>query len=290
MNINDLKIFESVAEHGSFTKAAAINNTVQSNVTGRIKFLEGFFNTKLFVRSTRKIELTEEGLQVLKCAKEIQLSINETKTAITKLSAPLSGMIKIGCIQTTAAFRTPGILQNFTDKYPDVSFKLKTGVTANLINDVLKFKLDGAFVSGEVNNEALDAHHVFLEDLSIITSAVDKKNIFKKTVKLIVFNLGCSYRQRLVEILEAKKIESYKIIEIDTLEGIINSVEAGIGITLLPTELILKHYSYRSLHLISLPKKFSKCPTQFISRKDYPTEEIHRLFFNSIINGYTAVS
>jgi len=286
MNINDLKIFESVAEHGSFTKAAAINNTVQSNVTGRIKFLEGFFNTKLFVRSTRKIELTEDGLQVLKCAKEIQLIINRTKTAITKLSAPPSGTIKIGCIQTTAAFRTPGILQNFTDKYPDVSFKLKTGITANLINDVLKFKLDGAFVSGEVNNEALDAHHVFLEDLSIITSAVDKKNIFKKTVKLIVFNLGCSYRQRLVEILEAKKIESYKIIEIDTLEGIINSVEAGIGITLLPTELILKHYSYRSLHLISLPKKFSKCPTQFISRKDYPTEEIHRLFFNSIINGY----
>lgn len=66
--------------------------------------------------------------------------------------------------------------------------------------------------------------------------------------------------------------------------------EAGIGITLLPTELILKHYSYRSLHLISLPRKFSKCPTQFIKRKDYPIEEIHRLFFNSIINGYKTVS
>jgi len=290
MNINDLKIFESVAEHGSFTKAAAINNTVQSNVTGRIKFLEEFFNTKLFVRSTRKIELTDEGLQVLKCAKEIQLIINKTKTSITKLSTPLSGTIKIGCIHTTAAFRTPGILQTFTDQYPDVSFKLKTDVTANLINDVLKFKLDGAFVSGEVNNEALDIQHVFLEDLSIIVATADKKAIFKKPVKLIVFNSGCSYRQRLLEILKEKKIDSYKIIEIDTLEGIINSVEAGIGITLLPTELILKHYGYRSLHLLRLPKKFSKCPTQFIKRKDYPTQEIHQLFFNAIVNGYKVVS
>lgn len=290
MYINDLKIFESVAEHGSFTKAAAINNTVQSNVTGRIKFLEEFFNTKLFVRSTRKIELTDEGLQVLQCAKEIQLSINRTKTSITKLSTPLSGIIKIGCIHTTAAFRTPGILQTFTDQYPDVSFKLKTDVTANLINDVLKFKLDGAFVSGEVNNEALDVQHVFLEDLSIITSTADKKTIFGKPVKLIVFNSGCSYRQRFLEILEEKKMDSYKIIEIDTLEGIINSVEAGIGITLLPTELILKHYGYRSLNLMRLPKKFSKCVTQFIKRKDYPSEEIHQLFFNSIINGYRAVS
>lgn len=290
MNINDLKIFESVAEHGSFTKAAAINNTVQSNVTGRIKFLEEFFNTKLLVRSTRKIELTDEGLQVLKCAKEIQLSINRTKTSITKLSTPLSGTIKIGCIHTTAAFRTPGILQTFTDQYPDVSFKLKTDVTASLINDVLKFKLDGAFVSGNVDHEALDVQDVFLENLSIITSIADKKKHFGKPVKLIVFNSGCSYRQRLLEILEVKKINSYKIIEIDTLEGIINAVEAGIGITLLPTELILKYYGYRSLNLIRLPKKFSKCPTQFIKRKYYPTEDIHRLFFNSIINGCKIVS
>ena len=124
----------------------------------------------------------------------------------------------------------------------------------------------------------MDIQHVFLEDLSIITSTADKKTIFKKPVTLIVFNAGCSYRQRLVEILDEKKIDSYKIIEIDTIEAIINSVEAGIGITLLPTKLIFKHYSYRSLHLTSLPKKFSECPTQFIKQNDYTTEEIHRFF------------
>ncbi|WP_346770777.1 LysR substrate-binding domain-containing protein [Chryseobacterium sp. GM_Chr_1] len=148
--------------------------------------------------------------------------------------------------------------------------------------------MDGAFVSGNVDHRDLEIQNVFMEELSIVTSNLDGKSIFGKLpVKLIVFSKGCSYREILVSILEQKKIDSYKIIEIDTLEGIINSVEAGVGITLLPTELIKTNYSYRSLNMISPIKRFLNCHTQFIKRKDFPMEPIYELFFESIVKGYS---
>ncbi|WP_312172159.1 LysR substrate-binding domain-containing protein [Chryseobacterium sp.] len=90
----------------------------------------------------------------------------------------------------------------------------------------------------------------------------------------------------LLEILRQKKIDYYKIIKVDTLEGIINAVEAGVGITLLPTQLIKTNYSYRSLAVIKPIKNSLNCPTQFIKRKDYPMDDIYEVFFNTIINGY----
>jgi DNA-binding transcriptional LysR family regulator len=291
MNINDLKIFQAVAEYGSFTKAAAVSNTVQSNVTARIKALEEYFNTTLLKRTTRQIELTEEGLLVLKTAKELQMLIDKTRSAINKTSLQSKDIIRIGCIHSTAALRAPGILGNFTDEYPDVEFRLKTGTSASLTKEVLSFKLDGAFVTGDVKNNQLDVQPVVIEKLCIVSSSLiqDSKQLFNETkpVKLIVFDKGCTYREFLSVMLANMGFKNCKVIEIDTLDGIINSVEAGIGITLLPVELIKTHYSYRNLNTFPLPEQFARCQTQFIKRKDFPMSDGYALFFQSIIKGYS---
>jgi len=57
----DLPVFLTVARHGNMTKAAALLNTVQSNVTARIKRLEDRLGATLLVRGSRKLRLTPEG-------------------------------------------------------------------------------------------------------------------------------------------------------------------------------------------------------------------------------------
>jgi DNA-binding transcriptional LysR family regulator len=292
MNINDFKIFQAIAEHGSFTKAAAVTNTVQSNVTARVKFLEEYFNAKLFKRTTRSIELTDAGLQVLKAAKELQTILDKTRSSISAIPLPPSGVIKIGCIQSTAALRAPGILENFTNEYPHMEFRLKTGTSNGLVKEVLTYKLDGAFIAGSVENTALDIQPVAIEELCIVASSVntafEQLLSSAKPVKLIVFSKGCSYRERLVDTLTSMDFTKYKFIEVDTLEGIINAVEAGVGITLLPVELIKKNYSYRNLNTFSLPEQFAQSPVLFVKRKDFPMSEGYTLFLQSIITGYTS--
>lgn len=290
MNINDLKVFITSAEYGSFTRAAMVNNTVQSNVSARIKYLEQELKTELFTRSTRKIILTDEGEKFLKLAKEIITSIDNFKTHVGDNDVKPSGNIKIGCLHTTAALRIPNILQNFTLKYPDVDIKLKTATTSDLLKDVLSFKLDGAFVSGEIHHPDVDVKFVIEEELCIVTSSahpnIDKINNASKVIKLVVFNKGCVYRQILLNAMNDMAIKRIKIIEIDTLEGIINTVESGIGITILPVELISKHYRLRNLITLPLPDHLSKVPTVFIKHKNFPMSKAYSLFFKTIVNGY----
>lgn len=290
MHVNDLKIFQAVAEHNSFTKAAIANNTVQSNVTARVKFLEEYFNARLFERTSRKIELTPAGEQLLKVARELQLMLENAKASISGVANPVKGLIKIGCIHTTAALRAPGILQDFTSSYPEMEFHLKTGTTSSLVKDVLSYKLDGAFVAGITAHPQLNVQPVVTEELCIVTSSmtdsVDQLKSSSKRLKLVVFGNGCSYRKHFEMLLNDWENKRFTTIEVDTLEGIVNTVEAGIGVTLLPLALIEKYYSYRNLRTFRLPETFAKMQTVFIKRTDIPMSEGYNLFFKMIEKGY----
>ncbi|MFA6275740.1 MAG: LysR family transcriptional regulator [Pedobacter sp.] len=290
MQINDFVIFQAVAEYNSFTKAATITNTVQSNVTARIKYLEEQFNARLFNRTSRQIELTEAGLQLLKATKEIQVILDHARKSIGGKLTAVKGLIKIGCIHTTAALRAPGILKKFTEEYPQIEFRLKTGTSASLIKDVISYKLDGAFVAGNVNHHDLIVQEILSEELCIVTSTgITSINQLKKSVKplrMIAFSDGCSYRKLFEDLLNEWPTKKFTILEQDTLEGIINTVEAGIGITLLPIALIEKYYSYRNLNTISLPKKFAQMKTVYVKRKDAPMSESYLLFYKMIEEGY----
>lgn len=281
MNTNDLNLFIAAAEHGSLTKAAALHHTVQSNVSARIKSLEDELQIKLFTRSTRHIELTPEGTRFLKLAKEIRTSIDDFKSSV---GGAVQGVIKMGCLQTTAALRAPDLFRTFSQEYPEVAFKLKTGTTPELIKEVLAFKLDGAFVAGAVAHADLDVIPVVEEELCIVSAGTHPGWAQSKGVKLIVFSLGCSYRAMLNDVLTEMNIKERRYVEMDTLEGIINTVEGGGGITLLPAELIQRHYAFRNLVTTPL---LSKVPTVFIKRKDFPMSEGYIRFFASLMKGYS---
>lgn len=85
----------------------------------------------------------------------------------------------------------------------------------------------------------LDTHPVTEEKLVIVTSRAypaPKDFLANDVVKIVIFDQGCSYRARLEVWLKANGILKYQFTIINTLEGMINFVEASIGITLLPQE------------------------------------------------------
>ena len=285
MNINDLKIFIAVAEYESITKSAAINNTVQSNVSARVKYLEAQLGVTLLTRTTRVIKLTEEGILFLKAAKEIINILSDYKNSVNK-NGVVTGQLKIGALQSVAAFRAPDILQRFVSKYPEMDFILKTGTTDELIKKVLSFKLDGAFVAGRVKHSDLIVKPIIMEKMCIVSTplygSIDLLKKSNKPIKLIVFSKGCSYRNLLEELLTEMGLINLKIMEMDSLDSIIQSVENGLGITLLPEELIKKNYAYRSLVKIKIPIKYALYPTVFIRMKNSLSNRGLQLFENSI--------
>src|SRR6267154_5124084 len=170
MDAADLKFFEEVAQSGGMSRAAKKLNTVQSNVTRRIRTLESELNVSLFNRTGRGVSLTPAGEQLLPFAIRIARLIDEAARAISDDGRP-KGSLVIGSLETTAALRLTPFLSQFVSDFPEVDFSLKTGTSRELVEDVLEHRLEGAFVCGPVHHPDLEERTVFTENLVVIASA-----------------------------------------------------------------------------------------------------------------------
>lgn len=284
MNSNDLKIFEAAATLGSFTKAAEATFTVQSNVTARIKSLEEEFETELFKRVSRKVVLTEAGETLLKYAKKIGNLLNDAKNDIQN-SDQIGGTVRIGCIETTMALKAPDIINSFSESYPAVELEFHSAALSTLVHDVLNYKLDAAFVIAPINIPELEQVVVRNEKLLILSPPGTNKleDILKKDpLKIVVFEKGCVFRSRLETWLSSKGITRYKSTVLNSIEGIINFVEAGLGISILPEEVINTYYSGRNIKTFPVSKELNTMTTLLI----YRNEELHSKALNAFIEQY----
>lgn len=268
MNTNDLKIFEAVAQTGSFTKAADITATVQSNITARIKSLEDEFGVQLFSRTSRKVALTAAGEKLISYSRQISALIAEAKQDLTQ-SEQVIGDLKIGCIETTMALKAPEMIRQFNTQYPDVTLEFRSAVRGVLLTEVLNHQLDAAFVTSPVSAPELDQVHVKDEKLLVLVS--DKyRNIDKAlqdpALTLVVFEEGCVFRERIESWLAAKGVYKYKHIVVNSLEGIINFVEAGLGISIMGADIVKDYYAARHISTFPMGKELGTMSTVLVYR------------------------
>src|SRR4051812_24826146 len=99
MDIADLRTFETVARLGGMNKAAAELNTVQSNVTARIRALEHNLRTELFHRHSRGVTLTRSGKKLLPYAVRMVWLMQEAHRAVTDDGTP-SGSLLLGSLES----------------------------------------------------------------------------------------------------------------------------------------------------------------------------------------------
>src|SRR6185369_6944686 len=154
MELSDIQTFAAVARTGGITRAAEMLNTVQSNVTQRIKALEAEIGTALFERHSRGMSLTGAGRRLLPYAHRMAALSREAVLAARDDGEP-KGPLVIGSMETTAAVRLPTLLAEFHRRFPAVRLSLRTATTADLVAGVLDGTLDGAFVAGTIEHVEL---------------------------------------------------------------------------------------------------------------------------------------
>ena len=240
MDAADLRIFEAVARLGSMNRAAEDVHTVQSNVTARIRLLEDELGTPLFERHSRGAALTEAGRRLLPYAVRVRHLLDDARRAVQDRGTP-AGPLTIGSLETTAALRLSPLLADYVAACPDVDLALRTGTTAELLADVDAHRVDGAFVCGPVTHPDLETEVFIREELVILTApSIGRLDALLDAgePRIVVLRAGCSYRQRLEEILARRGRVGLRWLEFGTLEAIVGCVAAGLGLTLLPRGLI----------------------------------------------------
>ena len=96
MDASDLRVFEAVARLGGMNRAAAELNTVQSNVTARVRQLEDKLGAALFDRHSRGVALTEAGRRLLPYAQQIKLLLDHREDLVAGFEIPDGGTVTLG--------------------------------------------------------------------------------------------------------------------------------------------------------------------------------------------------
>jgi DNA-binding transcriptional LysR family regulator len=270
MDAADLRMFQSVARAGSMNKAALELNTVQSNVTARIKALEDEMGFALFERTHRGVTLTAAGRRLLPYAARAARLLDDARRAVADDGTP-SGALTIGSLDTTAALHLSPILAGYVAAYPAVDLSMRTGTTCELIEQVLDRKLDGAYVCGPVNHRDLLADPFVREELVILTAPAitDFEALSRKPdLKIVVLKVGCSYRLQLEAMLARRGIVGVRLLEFGTIEAVVACVGAGVGVTLLPRALLGSVWERGRLRIHPMPNDEGRVETVFIRHRE----------------------
>lgn len=270
MDAKDLATFEAVARLGGMGRAARELNTVQSNVTQRVRRLEQALGVTLFERSRSGARLTPAGERLIPYATRVEVLLDEASRAARDDGAP-RGTLTIGSLETTAALRLSPLLASYARAHPGVDLVLKTGTTAEMVERVLDREIEGAFVCGPVMHPQLVTMPAFTEELALLT-APDETSVAstlqRSDLRLVILRAGCSYRQRLEEVLARRGVVGLRRLEFGTLEAILGAVAAGLGITLMPHGLIGPVWRGARVKAHKLPAGEAKVQTVFVRRSD----------------------
>jgi len=270
MDAADLRIFEAVARLGSMGRAADELHTVQSNVTAHVRRLEEQLGTALFRRHARGVATTQAGQRLLPYALRVAQLLNEARRATLDEGTP-QGPLVIGSLETTAAMRLADPLSAFAAAYPKVDLTLRTGTTCELLEQVLDHRLEGAFVCGPVAHRDLHVERMFAEELVLLgaPSVGSLDEVAKQgEVRIVVLRRGCSYRQRLEEVLVRRGVPTPRVLEFGTLEAVFGCVAAGLGVTLLPRAVVGTIWQEGRVSMHALPPGDAFVETVFVRRRD----------------------
>lgn len=149
MDLRQMEYVVVLAEEQQFTRAAAMCGVSQSGLSAAIRALEDELGTRLFTRTTRRVEPTEAGLALLPHARALLDEAAAGRDAVVRASRELRGTLRIGAEQCLGVVDVPPLLERFRRRYPQVDIAFTQAGSHELVAGVRAGELDLAFVATE---------------------------------------------------------------------------------------------------------------------------------------------
>jgi LysR family transcriptional regulator, hydrogen peroxide-inducible genes activator len=165
MEIHQLRYFISVAEIGSFTRAAQACFVAQPSLSQQIRKLEEDLGQPLFERLGRRVRLTPAGRVLYERAAGILASLAEARDALRDPAHLAEGEIQIAAIPTVAPYLLPRLLRGFTTKYRRAEVTVHEDFTAEIVRHCASGDVDLGIVALPIEDERLAVETLFSEEL-----------------------------------------------------------------------------------------------------------------------------
>ena len=164
--LRQLQVFEAVARHLSFSRAAEELHLSQPGVSMQVKQLDEMLGLPLLEQMGKKIFLTEAGQVVLECCQSVALQIANLDGALARLKGLDSGELRISAVSTTKYF-APRLLAAFSHLHPHLKVRLDVGNREKLLISLADNNVDLVIMGKPPQELALEAH-AFMENPLVI--------------------------------------------------------------------------------------------------------------------------
>ena len=174
MNLKQLEAFVQVAEGGSFSKAAKDLFLTQPTVSAHISSLEKELNVRLFIRNTKEVNLSDDGKELYKYAKqmiELQKKIEERFSAKKEAG---KHCISIAASTIPAQYLLPKVLLRFNEKFPDEQLKIMETDSSQVVTQVVDHMVDIGFTGTVLEKKHCKYLPFYKDELVIVTPVTDK--------------------------------------------------------------------------------------------------------------------
>ncbi|MFZ7101028.1 MAG: selenium metabolism-associated LysR family transcriptional regulator [Peptococcaceae bacterium] len=282
---DSMRVFLTVVDKKSFSKAAKSLFLTQPAVSFQIQMLEEYYGTRLFDRISRNITLTEAGNLLWGYAKDMSQQQKELERKIQELTGTTKGKLVIGASTTIGEYIIPYLLGAFKKKYPEVEISLDVGNTEDVENGITNTTLDLGLVEGPVNSKEIE-EKIFLKDqLVLITSQhhplAEKENVSVFELEKYPFILREKGSGTRIEMEKHLKnagflLNNLKVVlELGSTSAIKRAVQSGLGISIISKWAAREKVRRRQIHeAYFIEDKFERHFSIIVHKKKFRTQAV----------------
>jgi DNA-binding transcriptional LysR family regulator len=266
-----IRVFRAVARHLNFSRAAEELFLTQPAVTQQVKALEDEIGVPLFDRSGGRIGLTAGGKVLLPFADKMKEVSDLAFAAVAETSGEQAGELAVGASQTIGQYLLPNFVAGFVKAYPRIRIVARSGNTEAMLDALLAHQIQLALIEGPDKRKDLNIKPFFQDHMVLVVPTshewadqeVDVEAL--KQQPLLMREFGSGSRRVVEKAIVAAGLQKKDLkiqMELDSTEGLLSAVEAGLGVTFVSRWAVRNQLSLGTLKIarvrgLKLARQFS---------------------------------
>ncbi|MDH0733644.1 transcriptional regulator CynR [Pseudomonas sichuanensis] len=251
-----IQYFIAVANHLSFTRAAAALHVSQPALSQQVRQLEESLGTPLFDRSGRTMRLTDAGEVYLRYAKRAAQELQEAKRAIDDLGDLSRGSLRLGVTPTFTSYLVGPLVEAFHSRYPNITLVLREIAQEALEELLLADEVDVGIAFDNGHHLDLEAQALLVETLALVvgkhhplatTGSIGLEALNSES--LILLSAEFATREQIDSYCRQHNIRPHVQVEANTISALIEVVSRTTLSTLLPANIALAHEQLVAIEL-----------------------------------------
>lgn len=256
INFKLLGTFLAVAENVSFRKASEQTHLSLPAVSMQVKQLEEQLGVALFHRTTRRVELTREGEQLMISARNAMAELDGALTRIQQTADMQRGHLSFACVPTVAGTRLPALMIAFARRYPGISVRVRELTQPGLLEAVRRREVDFAIGPEPERLGELEFQPVFVDDYVALLPAghpvAAKSSVtLRELVRMPLLTLGSSqFHRQLLRVFQEEGLAPELNYDFTNVSTLVAMAEVGLGVSIMPSVAVPRHQDLRALKIV----------------------------------------